>query len=308
MRPSPRTIRLATWLTLFLAVPAEALGQSSPANAQGPPRTAAALSPDTVQVGTPFTLGVSIAGPETASAEFPSLVTLVPELEQLRTVDTEWVPAGGGSWRARYRLVAWKAGTWTIPPVEVGWEGGTVSVAPPSVHVTSVLPAASEGPLPLEGPRGPRSTWRFPWWLLLLLLLALAALRWLAKRLRSGEEAEEPAWIDPAEQAREGLARLKRELERGELDLAAFYDGLESVLRAYLAARRGWPPQRPVREFVDEAGGEDRTSRVEEGLHSLQGRAGLVRFAHVSAAEAVALKDADACLAWVEAEAAAEAA
>ena len=41
---------------------------------------------------------------------------------------------------------------------------------------------------------------------------------------------------------------------------------------------------------------------MEAGLRSLQGRAGLVRFAHVAAAEAIALDDADACLAWVEAE------
>jgi hypothetical protein len=171
-----------------------------------------------------------------------------------------------------------------------------------------VLPAASEGPLPLEGPKGPRSTWRFPWWLLLLILLALAALRWLATRVRQTDEAAEVQWIDPVDEAREALARLKRQLERGEVDLAAFYDGLEAVLRSFLAARRGWPPERPVRDFVDQTPADDRWAHIVDGIRSLQGRAGLVRFAHVEAAESAALGDADACLAWVEAESASEAA
>jgi hypothetical protein len=261
-----------------------------------------------VQVGEPFTLGVSIAGPETAGVEFPPLVTLSPEIEQLRTVDVEWAPDGEGRWRARYRLVAWKAGSWTFAPVEVGWAGGKVSITPPPVHVLSVLPAASEGPLPLEGPKEPRSTWRFPWWLLLLLLLALAAIRWLASRVRTPDETAEVLRVDPADEAREALARLKRQLENGEVDLAAFYDGLEEVLRSFLAARRGWPPERPVRDFVDEEPAEDREAPIVEGIRSLQGRAGLVRFAHVEATASAALQDADACLAWVEADVGSEAA
>lgn len=301
------TMPLACLALALVAGPPDGLAQSSPQRAAGP-RAAAVLSPDTVQVGEPFTLGISIAGPESADAEFPPLVTLSPEIEQLRTADVRWAREGDGSWRVRYRLAAWKSGTWTIAPVEVTWNGEPMSIAVPPVHVTSVLPAASEGPLPLEGPRGPRSTWRFPWWLLLLLLLALAALRWLTGRTRNPEHEEEAPWVDPADEAREALARLKRELEEGELDLAAFYDGLERVLRDFLAARRGWPPQRPVREFVREEGGRGRPTHVAEGLRSLQGRAGLVRFAHVEAAEAVALRDADACVEWIEAEVASEAA
>jgi hypothetical protein len=252
-------------------------------------------------VGDPFTLGLSIAGPSDATVQFPPLITLGAELEQLRPVDVEWDAKGGGRWRARYRLAAWKAGTWSFPDVQVEWQGSRIMLSPPPVHVTTVLPASSEGPLPLDGPRGPNRMRGFPWWLLLL-LLAMLFLWWLMRRLRGGEEEEEPEWTDPAVDARAALARLKRDLEMGEVDLAAFYDGLEDVLRRYLAARRGWPSQRPVREFVDEAAEQRRLEDVEAGLRSLQGRAGLVRFAHVSAAETIALGDADACLAWVEAE------
>jgi hypothetical protein len=134
------------------------------------------------------------------------------------------------------------------------------------------------------------------------LLLALALLWWLLRRLRRTEEQEETEWIDPAVEAREALARLKRDLEQDDVDLAAFYDGLEEVLRRYLAARRDWPRERPVREFVDEAIVAEDLEDERVSLRSLQDRAGLVRFAHVTAADAAALDDVDACLAWVEAE------
>ncbi len=271
------------------------------AQAQPRPAVAAALSPDTVRVGDPFILGLAVAGSEDAGVEFPPLLTLASEIEQLSPADVEWDPASGGRWRARYRLAAWKAGTWSFPDVRVERQGRQLTLSPPAVHVTSVLPAASEGPLPLEGPWGPNKIPRFPWWLLLL-LLAMALLWWLLRRLRRTEEEEEPEWVDPAVAAREALARLRRSLEQGDVDLAAFYDGLEEVLRRYLAARRGWPRQRPVREFVGEAVAPGDPEHVELGLRTLQARAGLVRFAHVEAAAAAALGDADACLAWVDAE------
>jgi len=264
-------------------------------------RSAAVLSPDTVRVGDPFTLGLSVSGPREAEVEFPPLLQLIPELEQLRPVEVEWDDAGGGRWTARYPLVAWKAGRWSIPDVVVGSRGAELSLAPPTVHVTSVLPAASAGPQPLEGPRGPKPIRGFPWWLLLLLLAALL-LWWLLRRLRRVEQVEEVEWIDPADAAREALAGLKRGFEAGEVDLAAFYDGLERVLRTYLSAHRGWPAARPVREFVEEAVVDARLGTVEAGLRSLQTRAGLVRFAHLDAVEAAALADADACLAWLDAE------
>lgn len=293
-------------LSLAGSAPLSQAQQTRDEGSGSAPRAAAALEPDTVRVGDPFTLGLSIAGPQEADVQFPPLITLGAELEQLRPVSVQWEAEGGGKWQARYRLAAWKSGTWTLPEVQVEWQGSQVSLSPPAVHVTSVLPAASEGPLPLDGPRGPKRIRGFPWWLLLLLLAALL-LWWLLRRLRSPEEEEEAEWTDPAVEAREALARLKRDLEQGEVDLAAFYDGLEEVLRKYLAARRDWPPERPVREFVGEAAVDRKLESMDAGLRSLQERAGLVRFAHVTSAETIALEDADACLAWVDAEEAEEA-
>lgn len=296
------TTAAACLLVALVGVPRATPAQQGPASESAAgPRSAAALAPDTVRVGDPFTLGLSIAGPETASVRFPPLIELGAELEQLSPVQVEWYAVGGGQWRARYRLAAWRAGTRTLPAVPVEWQGSQIVFQPPSVHVTTVLPAASEDPLPLEGPRGPAKIRGFPWWLLLL-LVAMLFLWWLLRRLRRPEEEEAVVWVDPSVTAREALARLKRDLESGDLDLAAFYDGLEEVLRTYLASRRGWPVQRPVRDFVREAGESRSLPEVEAGLRSIQRRAGLVRFAHVAAAESMALGDADACLAWVEAE------
>jgi hypothetical protein len=278
-----------------------ALGAPSLPAQQSSVRTAAALDPDSVRVGEPFILGLSVAGPLEAPATFPPLITLDPELEQLRPPEIEWHDERGGSWRAHYRLSAWKAGDWELPAIGVAIEGREVQVRPPAIHVTSVLPAEADGPLQLKPPREPIPHRPFPWWLLLL-LLALALLWWLLRRLHGVEEEEAEEPVDPAVAAREALAALKEDLEQGRLDVAAFYDGLEGVLRSYLAATRGWPEERPVREFV-ETGAVARASReLRVGLRSMRDRAGLVRFAHVTAAEPAALDDADACLAWVEAE------
>ena len=70
----------------------------------GTPRVAAVLAPDTVRVGEPFTLGLSVAAPREATVQFPPLLSLPAELEQLRPVDVGWDENGGGQWRARYRL------------------------------------------------------------------------------------------------------------------------------------------------------------------------------------------------------------
>ena len=264
-------------------------------------RVAAVLAPDTVRVGEPYTLGLSVAAPREATVQFPPLLSLPAELEQLRPAEVGWEEDGGGQWRAHYRLAAWKAGIWSFPPVEVEWQGRHVELAPPPVHVISVLPAVSKGPQPLEGPRDPDPRRAFPWWLLLL-LLALALLGWLLRRLRRPEVEHEEDEVDPADAARTALAALKRDLEEGDIDLAAFYDGLETVLRRYLAARRDWPEERPVREFVGTRTVVEARTELRSGLRTMQVRAGLVRFAHVDATALAALLDADACLAWVEAE------
>lgn len=266
------------------------------------PRRAAVVDPDTVLVGEPFTLGLAIAAPREADVEFPSLLTLDGDVEQLRPPRVHWRAAHGGSWRAHYRLAAWTAGRHTAADVEVRVDGAAFRIPVPTVTVTSVLPAAAEGSLQLEPPRGPWPLRGFPWWLLLL-LLALLALWWLLRRLRGRHETQpEGEVIHPATAARDALAALKEDLAYGRVELAAYYDGLEDVLRRYLAATRGWPEERPVRDFVDSRAVTETTHELRSGLRTMRDRAGLVRFAHVAADTPAALTDADVCLSWVDAD------
>lgn len=297
--------RLRAWwpfLVLVAASPVHAQDSTSDEDAVRDPRARAVLDPDTVRVGEAFWLDVSVHAPREAEVEFPPLLRLGAELEQLRPPGIEWDGSGEGGWRARYRLVAWKAGRWSAAAVEVPVDGAARSVTVPPVQVVSVLPAAGEGPLQLQPPRGPWPAGGFPWWLLLLLLLALLVLWWLLRRLRQAPEEEEEEEIAPAIAARRAIEELKRKLEAGQLDVAAYYDGLEEELRRYLAATRAWPPERPVRDFVANPSVIRTPPELRRDLRRMGDRAGLARFAHVSADPPVALRDADVCLAWMSAE------
>lgn len=287
------------------------VGHAAPARSQEarPPgdgsaaRSAAILRPDTVRVGEPFILGLSVTASRDAEVDFPALIALDPPLDQLRPPRVRWDGSGGGAWRVRYRVVAWKEGSWAIPPVVVRVGDAPVELRPPPIEVTSVLPAAAEVPLQLEPPRGPIPVRPFPWWLLLLLLAAVL-LWWSLRRLRREDRVEEEP-VDPAVAAREALALLKARLEGGELELALFYDGLEETVRRYLAARRGWSEVRPVRDFVQLRRERDDVRELTRAIVAMENRAGLVRFAHLTASREAALADADTCLAWVESEEAA---
>ena len=87
------------WAALAVAALLGAAARAPVAQAQPRPAVAAALSPDTVRVGDPFILGLAIAGPRDAEVQFPPLLTLAPELEQLSPADVRWDAAGGGRWQ-----------------------------------------------------------------------------------------------------------------------------------------------------------------------------------------------------------------
>jgi hypothetical protein len=263
---------------------------------------AVALSPDSVRVGEPFVLGISVRWPE-GEVVFPGLLDLDEELEQLEPVALAHDGEGRETWRAYYRLVAWQAGTIPIPEIAVDRSGESLVVRPPPINVISVLPADPPEPLRLRPPRPPEERRPFPWWLLLLLAALLLA-AWLLRRMRKEDEAAEAdvLTVHPAVSAREALVRLRAEVQGGRLAPEAFYDGLEEVVRTYLHARRGWPPTRPVRELSGArellVSGDGREADAQ--LIHIQARAGLVRFAGVEGAREAAVADADSCLEWLE--------
>lgn len=279
----------------LFASPRALHGQQSVGSATAGDGAGAVLSPDTVRVGERFTLGLSVqfAGD---TVVFPALLPLGEEVEQLGPVRLRH-ERGRGLWRAYYGLVAWSSGTVSLPAVEVTRGEEILEVHPPTLAVLSVLPADPPAPLRLRPPRPPQEVWSFPWWLLLAVLAALVLAAWLARRAaRRRAEAlaalEQPP--DAALVAREALGRLRAGVAEGRIAPEEFYDRLEETLRAYLHARRGWPVERPVRDLEMAARPPDET------LLGFQARAGLVRFARVSGGLAVAVRDADACLAWLE--------
>lgn len=306
VRGRPRARGLCAALGLgaawFAALAAPTALPAQQARAAG----AAALVPDTVLVGEPVWLGLSIRAAEEPA--FPSVLPLPEELEQLgpprvrRTAD--------GAWRAVYRLAAWRAGSLALLPVEVPRPGGgpPVRIEPPGVVVTSVLPAEAEE-LSLRPPRVPELRPGVSWVLVLAALLLAALLAWLLRRIRSARrlpvEGPGPAELDPAEEARQAVAGLRAAAAAGEIGPAKFYDGIEAILRRYLARARGRPPGRPVRGLPESGAGGGETGPADPRLAPLVERALPARFGALSVAGEELTGDADAVLAWLSAQEAA---
>ena len=268
------------------------------------PAAAAVLVPDTVLVGEPVTLGISVR--TGAEPTFPPVLALPEDLEQLgppRVGRTE-----DGAWRAAYRLSGWRPGSLALPSVSVERrDGPPVRVTPPSLVVESVLPAEEE-PSFLRPPRAPDVGRDAPWALLLAALLVVALAAWLlVRRLRSRREGEMPRPVpaarDPLEEARTGVSELKVAVDEGRIGAAAFYDGLEEVLRRYLARVRGRPPELPMRGLPDDPRAGSAATPPE--FAALGARALPVRFGALAVGREMLLSDADDVLAWLTSEEAA---
>jgi hypothetical protein len=272
----------------------------SAATAQESDRAVAAIHPDTVRVGEPFTLGISFRASPDAVVRFPAVLNTGEELEQLEA-SAAWHESSGSVWRAYYRLTAWITGVVQLPELSVTVvdygsgarpAGREVILSTPAVTVASVLPADSAA-LSLRPARPPVPRRANSWLVALAILLALALLALVLRLVRAAARRPQPV-PDPAESAREALMALRAGAAEGRLPIAVFYDGLELAVRTYLHRRRGCPPTRPVRALLDGEPGDALLAEVQE-------RAGLVRFAGAAGVRAAALSDADKCLAWLEA-------
>lgn len=240
-------------LGLALAVASCLVGPTRPLVARTPQEgdatrptadVAFALDPDTVRVGEPFTLAITVQTRPGWRVGFPDVLPLPEGFEQ-RTAG-ESAEAGPARWRAYYRLVAWEVPGGELPPVEIelatDGELRSMAVRPPPIRVRSVLPE-DEANLQLRPARPFLERSRFPWLPVLLAALALAALAWWILRRREGAGADSRPSPEPAaERALRELRELRERWEEGSLDPAEFYDGLEGALRRYAEATRGWPP------------------------------------------------------------------
>jgi hypothetical protein len=198
-------------------------------------------SKDSVTIGEPFEIRIRIRAPADASIRFPDNPDTAGTVQARdpRTIDvSDSVQSRDET--ASYHVAAWDVGRQTVrlDDAVVNWEGADkrVPLGSIDVFVRSVLPADSA----LRVPKPARPLWEttpFPWWLLTLLLAAIAlglALWWWLRRRR---RPPAPVIVDP-------YARAIRELNRIEAmglvdagERTRFVALLVEVLRDYLAAR-----------------------------------------------------------------------
>ena len=203
------------------------------------------VRPDTVEVGDPFTLIVTVVVPEGARIEWPTLddTTAMVVSRAPTKVTPESMRAGGRTERAEYALAAWNVGALPIGLKDAVVRYGSTTLKVPlndaSVFVKSVLPGDSS----MHKPKPPRDLfprvvpWWQRWWPALVLLAALALLWWLRKRRRTRAGDNTLAALDPYARAVHEFERLERLAladagERGRYVALAI-----DVVRSYLARR-----------------------------------------------------------------------
>ena len=270
------------------------------------------VTPDTVTVGDPFTVVVRVRAPLGASIEFPQTPDsggAVEALDPVQVVPSTDTLAVDQS--AVYRMAAWDVGPFAIrfADVLVRERIGVrrIPITDVSVVVASVLPADSA----LRVPKPARAVYAFgpPWWVWLLLALAVAAiialLWWLWKRRRHPVVAE-----DPFATAQRAFMRVDALglVEAGER--ARYVALVVEILRDYLAAVV--PPAQTSLTSVEllAALRDERAGSIQR-LAALLAEADLVKFARrpVSAERALELgRDSRQIVERVHAARAAEAA
>jgi len=266
-----------------------ALLQSAP----GPVTVVASV--DTVLVGEPFLVGVSVRAAPGVRVSFPPALTTRDDFVQVGPAAMSRADSAPEQWRAYYRVVGWKAGPLKLPDLTIQLASaagsGSLTVSIPAPFVRSVLPADTAG-LELRSARGPIPP-GFPWlWLLLVLLALILVVVYVRRRLRREEPVPVVPELSPAEEALAALEKLRAEREAGQLAAARHFDRLEGILRTYVGATREWAPGKPVNRVA----GED-----EELIKALR-RSALARFGRLGENEERELAAVGACRAWIETE------
>jgi hypothetical protein len=226
----------ALLLLALMAVPAAARSQRISVDA------ALTLDHDTVRIGDPFKIFVSVRAPRGATIDFPEALDSTGTVQSLDPRVIFAAPDSlGFRQNAVYRVAAWDVGRQPIHlpdiTVHVGAESRTVPLVGYAVFVASVLPADSAQRVPKPA-RGLFETTLIPWWFWAILAAAVGVillLWWWWRRRREGPPAEEI--LDPYERAQRDFTRVESLglLEAGER--SRYVALVVDVLREYIADR-----------------------------------------------------------------------
>ena len=265
--------------TLLAALPF-ALLVAAPAAAAAPVRASASIDRNSVTIGDQIVLAVTIetdggysivdSGVGRSVGVFEVVETLAPQLNKL--------PGGGSRYVFRYRISAFRVGTYILPPIQVAYQGpsGERGVSPtgelPIVVGTVIRPGESTDDVKPLKPQlrlpgaPPDLSGAIRIALVLVVLAMLVLIIWQTRRAMAKRAAARPpapeAQLTPAQRAMVELTRI------GELRLpekgryAEHYTLVANALRVYVRDRFGLPAtERTPRELREDmlAAGLDRS-------------------------------------------------
>lgn len=265
----------------------------------------AAVSQDSVRIGQPVTLTVTVSGiVGAADVAFPAL----PDSGAITALGPPSLAADRGMRSARYELAAWDFGDQRLPSADVRVVTDAAELRIPlpevSVHVVSVLPAeadidtlAWQPPSDVLGPNW--STAEKAAALGLALALALATFLYLRRR---GDV--QPVPVPEARSARElALEALERLEESGMIEageLKGMFSALSYILREFLARTDGdWSLDLTTAELMPLVGMDGVPEVQVRSLGGLLDRADRVKFAGQRPTRAQAGRALDAARHWL---------
>ena len=293
-------------MSSFLLVAAMALAlQDSASLAE--PEVQAVVEPDSLTIGDPFTLTLSVSGVSAGHVRFPQFpdtgIIIASGPPQ------EIGDQAGGPRLAVYELTAWRVGELLLPAAEIIIEQGGVERAIPlpgvSVRVTSVLPAeADPDTLALKPALGVLGgNWSTAEklagaGLALAVLLALSV--YLRRRNAAAQVMPRPPAKPPRQRALEALEALAASglIEVGEY--RGFYSVLAMILRVFIAeSYPAWGLDMTSSELLAVAMSDGMDEGAREALRRLLGEADLVKFARHRAPAERAIEALEVTRGWV---------
>jgi Ca-activated chloride channel family protein len=219
------------------------------------------VRPDSVAVGEPFALEVSVSVPAGARIDWPALPDTGFPVAMLRPPDivSRTTREGEDLVQARYTLTAWDVGSVSIPLGDLTIRSGTdvvrIPFGDPTIRVPSVLPGDSTLHVPTAPkPPFPRElAWWAQWWpaLVVVALCAVLLLRVRRRRQPVADDLRDPADRDAAAEADAGFARIERMHLESAGEAVQVVALSAAVLQRLLERMANLPGGRSIRDLLE---------------------------------------------------------